>query len=591
MAEATGTLVLTVDTEQSASGFENFIAGGQRVAAAFKQVKEVVDQAFDLIDASNELKRLERAVPTQAVNGFRQSLQGTVSDIDILRVANRGMQGDFRLTAQQMDLVLRTAHELHNRGFGPTVEIANKLIDALGEKSVAKLDDFGIALEATKNKTQDNAKAFVKFQEILRDPTAVDSQIQQSEQLKVKWEDSLRRMRESVVPLATILVQNLVPAINAVTKALGPAVAAAEKLGEALAGDKQLMFQGGIAGWTDLLSGKKSQNARSFYGNTLYDARRAAGGALGTSEYEELEALQSREEAVGGRIGDALRSLGGAAQDPWAFNDHGLGGGVPADTAWRFGDAVRGRPSWFRSFVERARGNATIQGSFRLGEGIGAPSNDEATLRYAGYYGRATARADAAGRDELGRTDKERWGAQDSEWSAKLQDRTGALGGAFSALSAGIAASVEAAMSGSENIAKAFGKAAAAALKSIAIEATVRAAFEGGMGLAMAAIGNPQSAVHFAAAGQFALTAAIAGTLGAGLGAISGGGPASAGARSGAGQVGGGFGGQRQQGGSQTIIVNVSGGGPGANEEFFESAVRRAVSKASGGGSRVISLE
>ncbi|HAM59223.1 MAG TPA: hypothetical protein DCQ64_28965, partial [Candidatus Rokubacteria bacterium] len=92
------------------------------------------------------------------------------------------------------------------------------------------------------------------------------------------------------------------------------------------------------------------------------------------------------------------------------------------------------------------------------------------------------------------------------------------------ALSDGMAASVGAAIDGSESMGKAFMRAAAASLKATAIQATINALWETAQGFAKLATGNPAAAAHFKAAAIFAATAAAAGAGSAALGSHVGGG-------------------------------------------------------------------
>lgn len=112
----------------------------------------------------------------------------------------------------------------------------------------------------------------------------------------------------------------------------------------------------------------------------------------------------------------------------------------------------------------------------------------------------------------------------------KLQEITSLQGAAFSTLSGGIAAAVDAAVTGSDSIGKAAVKAAAMALKAIAIESTVKALESTARGLY--ALSNPLTAAqaggYFTAAAKFAATAVAAGVgaaaLGQSVGAFGGGG-------------------------------------------------------------------
>ena len=108
----------------------------------------------------------------------------------------------------------------------------------------------------------------------------------------------------------------------------------------------------------------------------------------------------------------------------------------------------------------------------------------------------------------------------------QLNDTTSAIGGTFAAMSAGLTAAVDAAITGSESIGKAALKASATDLSAIAIEATANSVFS----IAEGIFGNPKG---FAAAGQYAIAAAVAGAGAAALGAAVGSMGGGAGARTG----------------------------------------------------------
>src|SRR5262249_47472839 len=97
-------------------------------------------------------------------------------------------------------------------------------------------------------------------------------------------------------------------------------------------------------------------------------------------------------------------------------------------------------------------------------------------------------------------------------------------GGAFQTLTSGLSAAVDAAISSSDNIGKAFFKASAAALKAIATESAVRAIYETAMGIGASIFSPGDAAKHFAAAGTFAAAAAAAGAGSVLLGGLGGGG-------------------------------------------------------------------
>jgi hypothetical protein len=184
-----------------------------------------------------------------------------------------------------------------------------------------------------------------------------------------------------------------------------------------------------------------------------------------------------------------------------------------------------------------------------------------------------------------------------SDAMARLSDRSQLAGGAFGALTDGFAAAVDAAISGGDGIAKAFAKAAAASLKSTAIQASINALFETAKGFAAIAVGSPSAAGHFKAAATFAATAAAAGVGSAALGALAGGG---GGASAGRGAAGGGFmasRGANDNGGGTTVIFNWNGAIPPTKEQqrqigdLTSQAVRSSKNNGGRSGSQVTTMD
>src|SRR6266545_4269012 len=114
------------------------------------------------------------------------------------------------------------------------------------------------------------------------------------------------------------------------------------------------------------------------------------------------------------------------------------------------------------------------------------------------------------------------------------------LGGAWGVFQGAFGSAVAAAIDGSESIGKAFAKASAAGLKSLAVEYAVRALGEGAFAISFFAFGDGKgAATHNLAALKFAAAAAAAGVGSHVLGSLAGGGGGGGGASAGA--AGGGY--------------------------------------------------
>jgi hypothetical protein len=166
------------------------------------------------------------------------------------------------------------------------------------------------------------------------------------------------------------------------------------------------------------------------------------------------------------------------------------------------------------------------------------------------------------------------------DFQKQMEDRATLVGSAFETMTAGLNAAVDAAITGSESIGKAWMKASAMALRALSIENTGRAATAGALAIgalffnpAAAAGFAKQAAAHAAAA---AITGAGAALLGAASGAFGGGG---GGGGPGA-APGGGFASHRGGSGDgpTNITVNLH-GFVGTNEEQAIAVIADGLEK------------
>jgi hypothetical protein len=268
---------------------------------------------------------------------------------------------------------------------------------------------------------------------------------------------------------------------------------------------------------------------------------------------------------IGGNMGGSL--LGGLGDNyNTGLSDvltgaAGAGAGNQNLAARRAGKAQRtnilGLPQLFNAVNQNTpSGLSLLQGGLTsAAQGVGnfvRDRGDAGAGGAAGMFG-------AAGTGGMG-GDLASRAQQVEEFSKKIADSSSIAGGAFQSLSSGLAAAVEAAISGGDSIGKAFLKAAAAQLKATAVQSSVLALFETAKGFAALAVGSPTAAAHFKSAAVFGATALAAGVVGAGLGAAGGGG-ASSPQTSGSGSSTANIAGRSNSSGSGglTVIVNVSG--------------------------------
>lgn len=306
---------------------------------------------------------------------------------------------------------------------------------------------------------------------------------------------------------------------------------------------------------------------KSFEWQSLYDAELAGQNA----GIQASSAVGRQLPAAG--LNQARAVI--AAQRP-ARRRRG-GGGGPADTSWTFGDLLRpSGPDYGGYLADSVRtGAGAIERwssdgwAFSAGEASGGGD-----IWGAGMAAGGRLNASAAADQRM------------SEFTSKLQDRTQLLGGAFGALSDGLAASVEAAITGSESIGKAWMRASAMALKAIATEQAVRALVAGASAIGAIAMGSPgaaaafgkEAALHAAAAAAAGIGAAA---LGAGAGGGGGGGP-SASSQPGGGNYASSGGGSSS--GSQTVNVYVTGAISAGDHQKLGAEINKAIRAGRAGG-------
>jgi hypothetical protein len=217
--------------------------------------------------------------------------------------------------------------------------------------------------------------------------------------------------------------------------------------------------------------------------------------------------------AMGRFAGGIGRGAAGGAGSGARRGRSGGGSGGPAGSQF-FGDAFGAVTRWGQSQPGTAEGFASSIGGMgrSIGGFFGGPAGPDLGGAAVGFLGGAAGAVAANANTRF------------ENFQADIQDRTTALGAAFDATTAGISAAVDAAITGSDNIGRAWLRASAMALKALAIENSVRALTAGALAVG-AAFFAPASAGAFAKqAAMHAAAAAAAGLGAAALGGMAGGG-------------------------------------------------------------------
>ena len=494
------------------------------VTEATQKLVDTMQGAVELAHFSAEMRNLEANVPVERLKMMQEATENAVQKIDLMKFSMRALAGESHVTEAGLDVVLKAANTLGDQGFGDTMENAEKLMHALRSGSAKELKDFGISLDETKDKGTLVNEMLEKFRSLADMDVNVDPNLKKIEIFQTAWKDSIVEIKQTVGGF----IEWFGDAVGTITDLLAPI--RKPDVGAAI---------GAVTGQmqTDVyrMSGSgsmMSQAARNRRGMVPMDPDRQQGfdWNWGPNLY------------VGAQNGNVPKPKtgGGGGKAPWNLNLGQVGAGVD----WQPTDF------WGRSQDDiNAQNNAGAAGDFFGGAASGFGSTRE---RSSGLFGTAF-----AGIEEQQ--------AKMADFTAKLQDQHTLIGAGYATLTAGIGAAVDAAITGNESIGKAFAKATAIALKSIAIESTARAVFEGAMALGSLAIYDSAGAAkHGLAAAQYAAAAVVAGVGAAALGSASGafspggggGGPSTpAGGTSGAGIVNTTSG----NGGAQVINVYVTG--------------------------------
>jgi hypothetical protein len=516
-----------------ASGFAKFNLAAGGISTAFQMLGKGIDAAF----TEARLAAQEKLLAPGTVQRLQGAVDGLIPRTAILGLAVKSMTGDFALTETQMSKVMRAAIALEQKGYGPAVQIAEKLNDAL-VNGVNRLDDFGIDLEKTDDRLGDVNRAMGSFDDLIRG-TPVDERTA-----------SLKRLQVTMNDIA-----------EAFNRLAGAAAGAVVTVGNALGSAAGQVLYGSVI--DDSVFASDAENEAHFA------AKRAARKAARERRAAEAGLLRSEDDAE-------YAAQFGAGYDDSPFADR-----YNYDPTYkrpkRDPGAGRTRRNVYGEDVSGDLGSWSGLGAGEMGPEMF--HDRDTTEGFAAQFGGVA--------DEVGRLARE--GEPALKFMRDLQDSATMTGQAFGVFSDAFAAAVGAAIDGSKGIGEAFVDAAAVGLKAMAIDHAVRALGEGAFALTSLAFGDAKgAALHGAAAGKHALAAAAAGAGSAALGAIAGGlgggggGGSGAAAGGAAGNYSAGPGGEQNAG---TVIINLGDGFIGDPKQV-EEHIYRGINRAKQRGAR-----
>lgn len=484
----------------------------QGLQGAYGMMKGFVEQGVKAAQFRIEFERLGNAIPAAKMAELERETQGTVSRFDLLTRAAKEMNlsatagMDATVLAGQRTLVVWENYvDAAKRGMGGIVLAALDGLDRLSDK----LADVDRRLQrgATPGQVaQANAERATDVA-LLRRAEAGDyrlrgqaDRLEQDQGISVRAQEVIDRdtaewRREYRIQLAIASRRALDGVLSQGLRAAQAANSAAELAGA---------------------------------GGALLDAfGRPLAGALGGSR---------RTNLIGSIFGGGGASGGGGRVRGTAGGGHG---GLAYGPAQWLGGGTGYGPS---AFPDQDALGGIGRGASTFFGGLGAA---------AGALGDTAGLADRGG--ARGAAQAKRF----DDFAKDMQDKATILGGTLSVLQTGIAAAVEAAITGADSMGAAWRRASAAGLKALSVEYGIRAGGSVAHAIFAGAIGDPRAAGFALSALKFGAMSAAAGVaaaaLGGGGGGGGGGGPSAPGGGyvSSAGRGGG--------GGNTTIVYEIHG--------------------------------
>jgi hypothetical protein len=548
---------LAQETKRTASSFDKMrdgfnknidgiMTGLAKFNLAMQGIGTIIDglgKAAGLARLNAEMRNMEKTLPINLIVKLQNATDGAVTKLDLMRFSMKALHGELALTEDGLKTVLKAADTLGDQGFGDTMEIAEKLTSVIRTGNVKSLKELGIELDVTADKQANVNQALRAMQDLAATPVNVDPQLMAIEKMQTATQDWVNDMGAGLGFV-----------FGWAFKKVGELTDELAGIGGTLQMSNEDIREEAMRAAVD----EATQRIGNPYNNDLKRQHSALVSELFGQNQRKL--IAQRAASVEKRKNAEFRP---AARNLW---DRAWGGG-PDLMVGDHAKAGKGRGLLEGGDADFIHGDelmfmAGADGTDRDGlMGLGAESERDTgddLMEMGEFSSKEIAQAEAMAKQA----------AALAGIMADLADKTTLAGGAYDVFGSAILAAGEAAMEGSDGIGRAALAAAAASLKGIAKESAVKALYETAGGFASIAVGDAKGATgHFAAAGQYALTAVAAGVAGAALAPSGGAGsPSSA--------PGGGFA-SGSSGGSQaspqTIIVQVGDGFVGKPRELAEA--------------------
>lgn len=466
-----------------------------------KKGVEVFKEAGELAHFAAEMRNLQQNVPVERLKMMQEATEGAVDKVTLMRVSMKALTGDFHLTEAGLNVVLKAANTLSDEGFGETIDVFEKLRHSLESGRTRELKELGIQIEESTDKHKLLNEQLEKFKELAEKEVHVDAGLKAIERSRTAWADLVTDVKEKLGNLVDLMEQQAVRLLGVLLTSR-QAVDAKATFGyaqkQARAMVPMALPQPGETAPEALQDPENQNQVNAAAAYWIYYAKALAAAQSALVPINAREDLQ-KDIKSGALMRGLMQGFGPLTVGTPAGSDSGPKG-----------------PDDFQQLMQIYKSDLDYNTKWQLGPSAlqkGLNDNDNWQLQTSEAPEGPSQFSDIFSE---GLQSLQEFSAQRKEFEAQMKDRTSLLGGAFDAMSSGLAASVDAAITGSDSIGRAFMKASAQALKAIALEAGAKALFATAEGLFFA---NPQA---LSAAGFYYAAAAAAGIGAAALGAASG---------------------------------------------------------------------
>lgn len=578
---------VTADASRAISEFKKLTTeekkakeGAEAVADAMSKINlgigtvlagaQLLKQALSLNTEVSQMRAFEAALPIGTMERLRQVTGGTVSNTKLLGLAVKGMTGDFKLSADEMGIVIRSAQTLEQRGRGAADAIAEDLLNAL-IKGGKGLDDLGIEFEKTGNRAKDAQVIIGKLSEIA---VPIDATVSSAKRAEAALDNFFLSIKQGAGYAVMGLVQ-IADTVRWIDQKIGETIGLYGSADAVRAYQAHLMLFDRIDKQT--LQAETEREGEGI--RRVQSSPKEAGYVSDLQRAYAERAFQNRQSKERAEIDKLLgfgrdgRSTSKVFQQMRQELDFGLN--ALAEQAHRgvmqgLRLVDQGLDEAHRIYLERM--SRRIEAGRLRNDVESAGGVMDPLTGLVSRPGTSAGTADAYARGSS--IDAQDAADRMNKLRDSIYDTSQVSGMAMQGFAGSLAAGVDAAITGQESVGKAFKKAAADAMRAIAAQSIVQAAYEAAMALGSLAIGNgAAAATHGAAAAKFAATAALAGAMSSSIG--SGSGTPSGGGGGGYGSAGGGVvRAPRAEGTGSTIVVNITGGYYSDANELGKTIVR-----------------